>query len=83
MTEENRAGESLTFFDSMLDVHRKIYATNLLNITLAEHDKKMQLRKDIADVRKQELVEQGIHIDLKIWTCLQTVSSSSGIPLVP
>ena len=45
---------------------QKIYATNLLNIyACPEHDKKMQLRKDIADIVKQELVEQGIHIDFE------------------
>ena len=36
------------------------------NTTLCpEHDKKVQLRKEIADIVKQELVEQGIHIDFE------------------
>ena len=60
------AGESLTFFDSMLDVYRKNLRDKLTEYyACPEHDKKMQLRKDIADIVKQELVEQGIHIDFE------------------
>ena len=65
----------------MLDVYRKNLRDKLTEYyACPEHDKKMQLRKDIADIVKQELVEQGIHIDFEDMTCLQTVSSSSGIP---
>ena len=67
MTEKKiGAGESLTFFDSMLDVYRKNLRDKLTEYyACSEHDKKMQLRKDIADIVKQELVEQGIHIDFE------------------
>ena len=67
MTEKKiGAGESLTFFDSMLDVYRKNLSDKLTEYyACPEHDKKMQLRKDIADIVKQELVEQGIHIDFE------------------
>ena len=67
MTEKKiGAGESLTFFDSMLDVYRKNLRDKLTEYyACPEHDKKMQLRKDIADIVKQELVEQGIHIDFE------------------
>ena len=43
----------------------KICATNFQSITCPEHDKKVQLRKDISDIVKQELMEQGIHIDFE------------------
>ena len=67
MTEKKiGAGESLTFFDSMLDVYRKNLRDKLTEYyACPEHDKKMQLRKDIADIVKHELVEQGIHIDFE------------------
>ena len=67
MTEKKiGVGESLTFFDSMLDVYRKNLRDKLTEYyACPEHDKKMQLRKDIADIVKQELVEQGIHIDFE------------------
>lgn len=67
MTEKKiGAGESLTFFDSMLDVYRKNLRDKLTEYyACPEHDKKMQLRKDIADIVKQKLVEQGIHIDFE------------------
>ena len=67
MTEKKiGAGESLTFFDSMLDVYRKNLRDKLTEYyACPEHDKKIQLRKDIADIVKQELVEQGIHIDFE------------------
>ncbi len=67
MTEKKiGAGESLTFFDSMLDVYRKNLRDKLTEYyACPEHDKKMQLRKDIADIVKQELAEQGIHIDFE------------------
>ena len=50
----------------MLDVYRKNLRDKLTEYyACPEHDKKMQLRKDIADIVKQELVEQGIHIDFE------------------
>ena len=50
----------------MLDVYRKNLRDKLTEYyACPEHDKKMQLIKDIADIVKQELVEQGIHIDFE------------------
>ena len=67
MTEKKvGAGQSITIFDSMLDVYRKNLRDKLAEYyACPEHDKKVQLRKDIADIVKQELTEQGIHIDFK------------------
>ena len=60
-TEE---GGSLTIFDSMLDVYRKNLRDKLSEYYgCPEHDKKVQLRKDIADIVKKELAEQSIDID--------------------
>ena len=67
MTEKKVGAEqSCSIFDSMLDV----YLRNLRNklseyYSCPEHTKKVQLRKDIADIVKQELTEQGIHIDFE------------------
>ena len=67
MTEKKvGAGQSITIFDSMLDVYRKNLRDKLAEYyACPEHDKKVQLRKEIADIVKQELVEQGIHIDFE------------------
>ncbi|MBP3227642.1 MAG: DNA modification methylase, partial [Bacteroidaceae bacterium] len=66
MTEKNIAGHGITIFDSMLDVYRKNLRDKLAEYyACPEHDKKVQLRKDIADIVKQELVEQGIRIDFE------------------
>ena len=47
----------------MLDVYRKNLRDKLAEYySCPEHTKKVQLRKDIADIVKQELTEQGIHI---------------------
>ena len=83
MTEKKiGAGESLTFFDSMLDVYRKNLRDKLTEYyACPEHDKKMQLRKDICRYCKvRNSLNKVFILILKIWTCLQTVSSSSGIP---
>ncbi|MBO5633131.1 MAG: Eco57I restriction-modification methylase domain-containing protein [Aeriscardovia sp.] len=65
MTEKKvGAGQGITIFDSMLDVYRMNLRDKLSEYyACPEHDKKVQLRKDIADIVKQELSEQGIHID--------------------
>ena len=65
MTEKKvGAKQGITIFDSMLDVYRKNLRDKLAEYyACPEHDKKVQLRKDIADIVKQELIEQGIHID--------------------
>lgn len=67
MTEKKvSAGEGITLFDNMLDVYRKNLRDKLAEYyACPEHDKKVQLRKEIADIVKQELIEQGIHIDFE------------------
>ena len=67
MTENNpESGHGITLFDSMLDVYRKNLRDKLSEYyACPEHDKKVQLRKDIADIVKQELSEQGIHVDFE------------------
>ena len=67
MTENNpESGHGITLFDSMLDVYRKNLRDKLSEYyACPEHDKKVQLRKDIADIVKQELSEQGIRIDFE------------------
>lgn len=65
MTEKKvGAGQGVTIFDSMLDVYRKNLRDKLTEYyACPEHDKKVQLRKDIADIVKKELSEQGVNID--------------------
>ena len=65
MTEKKVDAEhGITIFDSMLDVYRKNLRDKLAEYyACTEHSKKVQLKKDIADIVKQELIEQGIHID--------------------
>ena len=67
MTEKKVGTEGgQTFFESMLDVYRKNLRNKLAEYyACPEHEKKMQLRKDIADIVKQELIEQCIHIDFE------------------
>ena len=67
MTEKKvGAGQGITIFDSMLDVYRKNLRDKLAEYyACPEHDKKVQLRKDIADIVKKELSEQGINIDFE------------------
>ena len=61
MTEKKvGAGQGVTIFDSMLDVYRKNLRDKLAEYyACPEHDKKVLLRKDIADIVKKELYEQG------------------------
>ena len=65
MTEKKvSAGGSLTIFDSMLDVYRKELRDKLaLYYNCPDHNKKKELRKDIVDIVKKELYEQGIDVD--------------------
>ena len=67
MTEKKVGAEQgITIFDSMLDVYRKNLRDKLAEYyACPEQEKKVQLRKDIADIVKQELIEQGIHIDFE------------------
>ena len=63
MTDKKVTAEGITLFDSMLDVYRKNLRDKLSEYyACPEHDKKVQLRKDISDIVKQELIEEGIHI---------------------
>ncbi len=65
MTEKKvSAGGSLTIFDSMLDVYRKELRDKLaLYYNCPDHNKKKELRKDIVDIVKKELYEEGIDVD--------------------
>ena len=66
MTDKKVTAEGITLFDSMLDVYRKNLRDKLSEYyACPEHDKKVQLRKDISDIVKQELMEQGIPIDFE------------------
>ena len=67
MTENNpESGHGITLFDSMLDVYRKNLRDKLSEYyACPEHDKKVPLRKDIAEIVTQELSEQGIRIDFE------------------
>lgn len=67
MTEKKiGAGHGITLLDNMLDVYRKNLRDKLDEYyACPEHEKKVQLRKEIADIVKQELVEQGFHIDFE------------------
>ena len=66
MTDRKVTAEGITLFDSMLDVYRKNLRDKLSEYyACPEHDKKVQLRKDISDIVKQELIEEGIHIDFE------------------
>ena len=67
MTEKKVGAEqSCSIFDSMLDVYRRNLRNKLSEYySCPEHTKKVQLRKDIADIVKKELTEQGIHIDFE------------------
>ena len=65
---EKKAGieQSITIFESILDFYRKNLRDKLAEYySCPEHTKKVQLRKDIADIVKQELTEQGIYIDFE------------------
>lgn len=67
MTEKKVvAGQDITLFDVMLDVYRKNLRNKLAEYyACSEHGEKAQLRNEIANIVKQELKEQGIHIDFE------------------
>lgn len=67
ITEKNLASsDGITLFDSMIDVYRKNLRDKLTEYyACPEHDKKVELRTDIADIVKQQLVEQGLSIDFE------------------
>ena len=64
--KKDGANQSITIFENILDFYRKNLRDKLAEYySCPEHTKKVQLRKDIADIVKQELTEQGIHVDFK------------------
>ena len=65
MTERKvGADSSVTIFDSMIDVYRKNLRDKLSEYyACPDHDKKAVLRKEIGEIVKQELIEQGITVD--------------------
>ena len=67
MTEKKVGAEqSCSIFENILDFYRKNLRDKLAEYySCPEHTRKVQLRKDIADIVKQELTEQGIHVDFK------------------
>lgn len=67
MTEKKvDVNKGLTFFDSMLDVYRQNLQDKLSEYyACPEHDKKVELRKQIANIVKLELTEQAFNIDFK------------------
>ena len=67
MTEKkDGANQSISIFENILDFYRKNLRDKLAEYySCPEHTKKVQLRKEIADIVKQELTEQGIHVDFK------------------
>ena len=67
MTENKlKSGQVMTIFDNMLEDYRKKLRDKLAEYyACPAHDNKMQLRRDIADIVKQQLIEQGICIDFE------------------
>ena len=64
--KKDGANQSISIFENILDFYRKNLRDKLAEYySCPEHTKKVQLRKDIADIVKQELTEQGIHVDFK------------------
>ena len=58
------AGQGITIFDHMIDIFRKNLRDKLAEYYICpKHDDKVRLRKDIADIVKLQLEEQGINID--------------------
>ena len=67
MTENKlKSGQGITLFDNILDVYRMQLREKLTEYYACPvHDKKVLLRRDIADIVKQQLIEQGIRIDFE------------------
>ena len=67
MTENKlKSGQGITLFENILEVYRMQLRDKLAEYyACPAHDKKMQLRRDIADIVKQQLIEQGICIDFE------------------
>ena len=59
-------GNQLTFFNDMLDVYCKELRDKLAEYyACPEHNKKVELRSEIAELVKQQLIEQHIYIDFE------------------
>ena len=59
-------GNQLTFFNDMLDVYCKELRDKLAEYyACPEHSKKVELRNEIAELVKQQLIEQHIYIDFE------------------
>ena len=59
-------GNQLTFFNDMLDVYCKELRDKLAEYyACPEHSKKVELRSEIAELVKQQLIEQHIYIDFE------------------
>ena len=59
-------GSQLTFFNDMLDVYCKELRDKLAEYyACPEHNKKVELRNEIAELVKQQLIEQHIYIDFE------------------
>ena len=59
-------GSQLTFFNDMLDVYCKELRDKLAEYyACPEHNKKVELRSEIAELVKQQLIEQHIYIDFE------------------
>ncbi|ATA86661.1 restriction endonuclease [Capnocytophaga gingivalis] len=67
MTENKlKSGQVMTIFDNMLEDYRKKLRDKLAEYyACPAHDKKVQLRRDIVDIVKQQLIEQHIYIDFE------------------
>ena len=67
MTENKlKSGQGITLFENILEVYRMQLRDKLAEYyACPAHDNKMQLRRDIADIVKQQLIEQGICIDFE------------------
>ena len=66
VTEKKICPDGVTLFDNMLDVYRKKLRDKLSEYyACLEHNKKVELRKQISDIVKLELSEQGINIDFE------------------
>ena len=59
-------GSQLTFFNDMLDVYCKELRDKLAEYyACPEHNKKVELKSEIAELVKQQLIEQHIYIDFE------------------
>ncbi|MGI6243928.1 MAG: Eco57I restriction-modification methylase domain-containing protein, partial [Prevotella sp.] len=64
MTQQKIEDGVLSLYDNMIDVYRKNLRDKLEKYyACAEHEQKVELRKQIADIVRAELREQGISID--------------------